>query len=519
MRFGIPLPPLPGPAVGAAEVNTLLAKDLHSIDKLAKKSAKGLKNASSKQILLKSKSNLSAPSKANLAKISTQSTQNIKGSTGNLLAPKSVKGSDFGSTSILKSRGSRLNLIDTEEIKESDIIVEYYKSRYRFTPTITLERAEGDDEDEISRLQVRGYTLSLNMMNVLSIIIPACSNLVNVCFWNCGLRDAHFSSILQTVTAAAVNTLSIDCNPNVSELNFASLLNDELQLKNLSLRSNRISDIGGKAIGLALKSNHTMLSLNLFDNKIGIDAVEAIAEGLKVNSTLVSLSMAKNDLRSDSVALLARALCNVKLNEEELMLRKKQVLDLEKKEVEEVAVVDIKKGAKPPRAGRIGSAKTEKDKKDDKKNSPVKATAKKPEPARNAKTPDEPKSKKVDDKKGKDQKKGAPLSAVKSAKKGKDELKDEAEEAAEMKDILEPMFEVNGIAYVLGNRGLSSLNISANNIDDAGLKAIMDAVQEQETTADQAPEGMLGLFRLAIQVITCLISITQMSLMEACYTS
>ena len=65
---------------------------------------------------------------------------------------------------------------------------------------------------------------------------------------------------------------------------------------------------------------------------------------------------------------------------------------------------------------------------------------------------------------------------------------------------MEPMFEINGQSYVLGNRALNSLNLSLNHITENGIKILLNAVLEQENTADQAPEGILGIFRILLQV-------------------
>jgi hypothetical protein len=50
--------------------------------------------------------------------------------------------------------------------------------------------------------------------------------------------------------------------------------------------------------------------------------------------------------------------------------------------------------------------------------------------------------------------------------------------------------------YVLGNRSLNSLNILQNGISDEGLKHLLDAVHEQDATAEHLPEGMVGLYRV-----------------------
>lgn len=62
------------------------------------------------------------------------------------------------------------------------------------------------------------------------------------------------------------------------------------------------------------------------------------------------------------------------------------------------------------------------------------------------------------------------------------------------------MFEINNQWFVLGNRTLNNLNVSHNGITEAGLKTLFDAVTEQELTAENANDGLLGLFRANLYV-------------------
>lgn len=63
------------------------------------------------------------------------------------------------------------------------------------------------------------------------------------------------------------------------------------------------------------------------------------------------------------------------------------------------------------------------------------------------------------------------------------------------------MFEVNNQWYVLGNRSLNSLNVSANDITELGLKNLLNLIIEQDSTSEQAAEGSLGLFRVNLSVM------------------
>jgi hypothetical protein len=82
------------------------------------------------------------------------------------------------------------------------------------------------------------------------------------------------------------------------------------------------------------------------------------------------------------------------------------------------------------------------------------------------------------------------------SKKGKNDAKDEDDSM----EYLEPMFESNGIFYILGNRSLNSLNLCANGITDVGVKHLLDAINEQEQTAVEGADSK-GAFRISLQVI------------------
>jgi hypothetical protein len=263
-------------------------------------------------------------------------------------------------------------------------------------------------------------------------------------------------------------------------------------LHSLSLRGNQISDKGATSLSNALKVNRVLLSLNLFDNKIQKAGADSFGEALKVNTVLQSLSLGKNYLGDDGVSLLAKALFNYPLTTEEVQLRKKQLLELDRLKQEEEDPGKKKRGRGVSSGGKAAD-------KEGKKGVPsAKMPTKKlePQPPRNPKTPEDPKSKKLaasmDDKKG--TKKPLPT----KGKKGKDE-KDDTDEQADQMNI-EPMFEVNNQWYVLGNRTLNSLNLCNNRISEIGLKVILDVIMEQEITSDQAADGFLGLFRVVLFV-------------------
>nr|KAJ3422336.1 Leucine-rich repeat-containing protein 71 [Polyrhizophydium stewartii] len=258
--------------------------------------------------------------------------------------------------------------------------------------------------------------------------------------------QSHFSVLQSTASSLNIRTLFIDQNPQIPELLYANLLGEESVIKTLSLRGNNLTDAGVKLIAAALKTNRMLTNLNLWDNCITREGAEALAED-----------------------------ANPK-----------------------------KKG----RSGRGASAKQAEEKKDDKNKRSSKVPGKKGvesvPSSRPIKTPEDAKNKKQqaqsatsDDKKGKDKKSAL---ASKGGKKMKvEDAKEDADDAGDSLNGIEPMFESNGQWYILGNRMLNSLNLSHNGITAIGLKALLDAVLDQEATNEQTPDGMLGIFRISLQ--------------------
>ncbi|KAJ3109206.1 Leucine-rich repeat-containing protein 71 [Phlyctochytrium planicorne] len=406
-----------------------------------------------------------------------------------------------------------------------------YRSRYKFRPTICVEV---DEDEEVYKLELRNWKVHAKLLEALSMILPSYNAINSLVLWNCGLEEPHFSVILSTVLSSNIRYLSIDQNPGIPEHLFAYLVTEESSLKSLSLRMNKIGDVGGKAIGTALKTNRVLTSLNLWGNSIGKEGVADIAEGLKFNQSLSYLSLGRNPLGDEGAALLAKSWKN----------RGENRRSADQRRLEQDPIVKKAKGRINTSHGRNSSAsaklKSEEtlnkketpaaDTKGQKKGAPAKGAANKkgatgaaaePQPPaqQQKRTPDNGQASSnqqrkgtapsnanaaaaaaADDKKGgKGEKKGA--ATAKGSKKSKvEEMREEQEEPnPEVSTTVEPMFEHNGQWFVLGNRTLSSLNLSHADIGESGLKSLVDAVIEQEMSADNTPEGLTGIFRITVQ--------------------
>ncbi|KAJ1340203.1 hypothetical protein BSLG_005196 [Batrachochytrium salamandrivorans] len=351
------------------------------------------------------------------------------------------------------------------ETGRSSLLTASYPSRFKFTPTITIETNETEDDEEVYRIQVRGWKLASSNLEALNSAINSCATITHL--------TTHLSR----------NTY------------MQPFFSDDLSLKSISLGGNGITDNGIRAFSAAIKTNRSLTHLSLWNNQITQDGAEMLAESLRFGCNLQALSIGKTLLEM-------MILSNYLLSEEELKQRRQQLADIDRlrHDMEDDMILK-KKG----RAGRGTSAKIIDDKKDDKGKRTAKLVVKKGSEVtslqRPLKTPDD-KSKKLmpvvpDDKKGKEKKAVLPIKGEKKSKI--DDNRDDMDESVEFTNGSEPMFESNGQWYILGNRTLNSLNISHNSIGELGLKALLDAVINQEATNDQSPEGMLGIFRIAMQ--------------------
>jgi len=74
---------------------------------------------------------------------------------------------------------------------------------------------------------------------------------------------------------------------------------DALKINNsvesLSLRRNKITSFGAKALAFALEYNSTLKKLDLYQNKIGMNGIRMLSEVLIHNSTLTHLNLGRND--------------------------------------------------------------------------------------------------------------------------------------------------------------------------------------------------------------------------------
>ncbi|KAI8820107.1 uncharacterized protein EV422DRAFT_578899 [Fimicolochytrium jonesii] len=464
-----------------------------------------------------------------------------------------------------------------QQLKEDDVRRREmnYISRYQYTPTILMETGEGEEEEELQRVEIRGWKVRVEIVEVLASVVPASGTISQLVLWNCGLTAQHIPPLSTPSLLTTLRSLTLDQNPLIPDVHFADLISEDSQIRYLSLRSNNIGDPGAKAMAEMLKGNRALVSLNLWDNRVGAEGAEALAEALKVNQVLASLSLGSNRVGDDGAVAIAKALSNILLPHDEIALRRKAMeLDKQRKEQEEDPIVKKQKGgralnsggangatgrnssakmgnritsseniinnppkkdaaapdtksktkgkatttttkapsdatATPPAAAPAKAATTATTTVTTKKGPVAAVTASEPAPPASASGPKKgaaaatttvpsasvppPVEEKTP---AKGAKGGKSAVAAKAGKKGKtEEVKEELEEVIQDPPApLDPMFEHAGNWYVSGNRTLNILNLYANHISSDGLKALSDAVADQEATSEHGEGG--GIFRI-----------------------
>ena len=80
---------------------------------------------------------------------------------------------------------------------------------------------------------------------------------------------------------------------------------DGIELADLDLSKNQVTDAGLRALSESLKKNSSVKYLNLTSNKLKGDAFEAFVELLQCNKTLLEAALGGNAISNDGVATLA----------------------------------------------------------------------------------------------------------------------------------------------------------------------------------------------------------------------
>ncbi|XP_011676736.1 leucine-rich repeat-containing protein 71 isoform X11 [Strongylocentrotus purpuratus] len=412
-----------------------------------------------------------------------------------------------------------------------------------FKPKIQVEMEKEDKPDTVTEIFIRGWKIDEIMVGIFKQCFPAIEKLHTINLWNTSLTQKTLKELSSFLPQCQnLKNLTIEGNP-IPEEPWACLIGEDSIIVNLSLRHNKISEKGAKTLGQAISNekscNKNLLSLNLSNNKLGEAGAIDIMNGLRMNRVLLSLSLASNELTDKAAIYAGEILSRFPLTHTEVVERRKALSDKGSPE--------RGSGKSPPPSRRAeskdrpGSVKSgshldKTDKKRDKssKRKDGKKEKEEEKPSKASRSSTDGKKDKEETQKGgtkKDDKwkkagfkmtltGGGRATAVTidsqrygsraetmKATKGKTKGKDKKQSEAESPDILEainPLLaeqpeSIDGQLWIPGNRALINLNVSRNNIGEPGMKALLLAIQYQQTLGTLSPHPALkGLMRLSI---------------------
>ncbi|XP_065842739.1 leucine-rich repeat-containing protein 71-like isoform X2 [Oscarella lobularis] len=368
-----------------------------------------------------------------------------------------------------------------------------------FRPKVLVELEDESVRGSVATIHIRGWKVDEKVLNVLTLALPLCSTLTTIKFWNVGLDKRLLEKFAHLINQFNIKNVSLSGNP-IPGGDFSFLFDHENSpLQNLSLRGNCINDVGAQYLGECLPANQSLLVLDLSHNRISSVGAKHIVAGLRINRTLLSLSLANNKIDDEGVGPLAEVLARFALSHHEIVARrmyhaeKKQAAEVVEKKPTVTLLVHASPEKKTLKSNISGSQIAGKDKGKEKSTPPTKK--------REAPPKKEEKAKK--DEKELTSGRGKKISSA-DQKKGRTKGKkhsDHGEEGAKpsllehCNPLVEPVEEVGGKKYILGNRALTNLNLSYNYVDECGLAAFLATIKFQSTL--RLPLGS-GLMRLSL---------------------
>ena len=132
------------------------------------------------------------------------------------------------------------------------------------------------------------------------------------CISKCRRDDSSFHLKMARISGSFLELQELDLSLELISEPDVVLLSEALKvnstLTKLDLRGNGIGDQGATGLAEALKVNSTLTKLDLCGNGIGYQGATGLAEALKVNSTLTELNLRVNDIGDQGATGLAEAL-------------------------------------------------------------------------------------------------------------------------------------------------------------------------------------------------------------------
>ncbi|XP_039978198.1 leucine-rich repeat-containing protein 71 [Xiphias gladius] len=344
-------------------------------------------------------------------------------------------------------------------------------------------------------MKVSGWKVDEQIARVLQKMLPSLSQLQSLQFWQAGLTDQMVISLMNTISSCSnLRVVTLEGNP-LPDQSYHLLLSEDSTLNHLSLRNNRIGDEGARLIGSALSttrsSNKNLLSLNLAFNSICDAGAAHIAKGLRLNRALLFLSLSNNQIGDSGAAHLARVLGNFALTHEEVVERRKMLL--ERMQSSSLGV-DSDQTPADQLCSEPSSTSLRVSKGENKGTSKKKEASKKEEkPAANKENPKS--NKKSSEVKAPQSKGGKPRSKEKQPA-AQEVQSSTALTEVEFPEIGSPLLDQSaqqkdGQLFLPGNTILTSLNLTGNRITEKLLPLFLKSLEMQG-------EGG-GLLRLCLQ--------------------
>ncbi|XP_042363090.1 leucine-rich repeat-containing protein 71 [Plectropomus leopardus] len=376
---------------------------------------------------------------------------------------------------------------DTEE-SQSQLNAEPFWSK----PCLQVE-LENEDPLSTKNLRISGWRVDEQIARVLQKMLLSLSKLQSLQFWQAGLSDRMVISLMNTISLCSnLRAVTLEGNP-LPEQSYHLLLSEDSVLTHLSLRNNRMGDEDARLIGLALSTtrstNKNLLSLNLAFNCIGDAGAAYISQGLRLNRALLFLSLSNNQIGDSGAARLAAVLGKFALTHEEVVERRKLLL-----ERTQSSALRVDSDQPADQLLSVASSSSLSVSKGENKAKKKEASKKDEKPAAHK---DNPKSnKKSSDTKVSQSKGGKQAGKEKQVSAQEDKSSTALSEQAVLVEAVNPLLDQSvqrrdGELFLPGNTTLTSLNLAGNRITEKSLPLFLTTLQTQG-------EGQ-GLLRLCLQ--------------------
>ncbi|XP_063727381.1 leucine-rich repeat-containing protein 71-like isoform X2 [Symsagittifera roscoffensis] len=415
------------------------------------------------------------------------------------------------------------------------------KSNYDYMrPVVQVDADPNDKKSTVKEIYIRNWKVDAVMMDsVLRVCVPAVDKLHLLTLYNVGLTNHTLETLGHLVQECPnLKTLNVEGSPVESEEWHRLIMGENNKVWNLSLRNNRITDLGARYLGYALgtprEQNSTLVKLNLSFNNITAEGVTLLAKGLRMNRCLLVLDLSSNYIGDEGARSLASVVSRFRLTHEEVVERRIRQRDTvspdrgtnksppssrktDRPTSKGTSMGDKKSAADKKGAGAAGAAAAKGakgggkdaaaggDKKDDKKGAKgaVGEAAGAATAAKSKKTSNPPPVQ-VDAKAaGNKTQRGGKTTpkGPRAFSQGENENGDSG--TYEQKHPLDE--EVNyeegeGHLWVkIGNRSLISLNLNRNRISEKGAYELLRAMKYQSRVHSQGPKNApVGLMRLTL---------------------